>query len=140
MLIVCSVGREFVLKRKMRKNARAMMRRGAARSTRGLCAVMLKAIPIYICGNVRLTLAFRSVRSARRCISWAIVKKERRHVERGIMKRQRYLRRLRSLLKKHGRVLLPLPSSPDVNPIKEAFAGMKKKRERPSLKLRLMSS
>ena len=31
-------------------------------------------------------------------------------------------KQLRSLLKKHGRVLLPLPPSPDVNPIKEAFA------------------
>ncbi len=37
---------------------------------------------------------------------------------------------LRSLLKKHGHALLPLPPySPDLNPIEGSFGGMKKRRE-----------
>lgn len=37
---------------------------------------------------------------------------------------------LRSLLKKHGHALLPLPPySPDFNPIEESFGAMKKRRE-----------
>lgn len=37
---------------------------------------------------------------------------------------------LRSLLKKHGHALLPLPPySPDFNPIEGTFGGMKKRRE-----------
>lgn len=37
---------------------------------------------------------------------------------------------IRSLLKKHGHALLPLPPySPDLNPIEGTFGGMKKRRE-----------
>ena len=39
-------------------------------------------------------------------------------------------KQLRSLLKKHGHALLPLPPySPDLNPIEGTFGGMKKRRE-----------
>lgn len=39
-------------------------------------------------------------------------------------------KQLRSLLKRHGHALLPLPPySPDLNPIEGTFGGMKKKRE-----------
>lgn len=39
-------------------------------------------------------------------------------------------KRLRSLLKKHGHALLPLPPySPDFNPIEGTFGGMKRRRE-----------
>jgi len=39
-------------------------------------------------------------------------------------------KQLRSLLKKHGHALLPLPPySPDFNPIEGSFGGMKKRRE-----------
>ena len=37
---------------------------------------------------------------------------------------------IRSMLKKHGHALLPLPPySPDFNPIEQSFGGMKKRRE-----------
>ena len=39
-------------------------------------------------------------------------------------------KQLRSLLKKHGHALLPLPPySPDLNPIEQSFGAMKKRRE-----------